>query len=89
MNADEHHEAMQEGIFRASLIKKDLEKYNTEYYPQKVRALIKAYIETVREIIRQGEGFLDKSENFELGLKVAQITQNYKAFLSTIKNKDD
>ena len=86
MNADEHHEAMQEGIFRACLIRKDLEKHPTEYFPEKVRKLNKAYIETAREIIRQGEYFLDKSENFELGLKVVQIVQNYKALLSKIDN---
>ena len=89
MNAEEHHEAMQEGIFRASLIKKDLQKHPTEYYPEKVRALNKAYIETAREIIRQGELYLDKTENLDLGLKVVQIVENYRALLSTLGLNDD
>lgn len=89
MKANEHHEAMQEGIFRASLIRKDLKRHPTEYYPEKVRELNKAYIKTAREIIQQGELFLDKSQNFDLGLKVAQIVENYRALLSTLGKNND
>jgi hypothetical protein len=89
MTADEHHEAMQEGIFRASLIRKDLAKYETEYYPEKVRALNMTYIATAKEIIKQGDFFLDKSQNFELGIKVAQIVENYRALLSTLGHNND
>jgi len=87
-NADDHYKAIQEGILRARLIRKDLKEHLTEYYPEKVRGFTKAYIQTVKEIVRQGEIFLDKSHDFELGLEVVQIIENYKAFLSTL-NKDN
>ena len=89
MTAEEHHEEMQGGIFRASLIRKSLEDHPTEYYPEKVRALNKSYIKTAKEISRQGELFLDKSQNFELGLKVAQITENYKNLLLKLGKTND
>ena len=54
-----------------------------------MRDLNKAYIETAREIIRQGELYLDKTENFDLGLKVVQIVENYRALLSTLGLNDD
>ena len=88
-NADDHYKSMKEGINRARLIRKDLQKTLTEYEPEKVRGLNKAYISTVKEIIRQGECFLDQYEDFELGLKVATTIENYKAFLSTLPNKND
>ena len=45
----------------------------------------------VKEIIRQGEYFLDKSNDFKVGLRVAITIENLKAFLSAIshKRKDD
>lgn len=84
MKPEEYHEAMQEAIFRSSVIRRELEKHPTEYYPEKVRALNMSYIATAREIIKQGNLFLDKSENFDLGLKVAQTVENYRALLSTL-----
>ena len=79
MTAEEHHEEMQGGIFRASLIRKSLEDHPTEYYPEKVRALNKSYIKTAKEIIRQGELFLDKT----------QITENYKNLLLKLGKTND
>ena len=76
---------MRESITRASLIRKDLEKYTTEYYPEKVRGLNKAYIQTAKEIIRQGNFFLDKKGDFMLGLEVSQIVENYQALLGSLK----
>ena len=87
-NAIDHYNAVQEGIVRARLIRKDLKKFLTEYYPEKVRVLTRTYIQTIKEIVRQGEIFIDKTEDFELGLEVVQIIENYKAFLSTL-NKDN
>jgi len=83
-DAKTHFKAFKEGISRARLIKRDLRKTLTEYEPEKVRGLNKAYIETIKEIIRQGELFLDKSTNFKVGLKIAVTIENYKAFLSTL-----
>ena len=88
-NADNHYNSIKEGINRARLIRKDLQNTLTEYEPEKVRGLNKAYIATIKEIIRQGELFLDKSEDFELGLKVATTIENYKAFLSTLPNQNE
>ena len=76
---DEHYKAMQEGILRARLIKQDLNEHPTEYYPEKVRGLVKAYIATTKQVIAEGEKFLDLSEDFERGLEVAQIIENYRA----------
>ena len=83
-DADCHYKAYKEGIMRASLIRKDLLSHPTEYFPEKVRGLNKAYILTVKEIIRQGEFFLDKTDRLMLGLKVASTIENYRALLSII-----
>ena len=85
LTPDDHYKSFREGISRARLIRRDLRKTLTEYEPQKVRGLNKAYIETIKEVIRQGEFYLDKGEDFSLGLKIAITIENYKAFLSTLK----
>tara|TARA_R100000808_G_C2140639_1_gene148459 strand:+ start:977 stop:1246 length:270 start_codon:yes stop_codon:yes gene_type:complete len=87
MSTNKHYKAYQEGILRARLIRKDLEKHPTEYYPEKVRGLNKAYIETAKEIIRQGDKFIDSTDNFELGLQVATAIENYRALLSTLNHE--
>jgi len=83
--AEEHYKAVQEGILRARLIKQDLYAHPTEYYPEKVRGLVKAYIATTKQVIREGEKFLDLTEDFERGLEVAQIIENYRALHFKIK----
>ena len=88
MSKNKHYKAYTEGILRASLIRKDLEKHPTEYYPEKVRGLNKAYIETAREIIRQGDKFIDSTNDFDLGLEVSMAVENYRALLSSL-NKDN
>ena len=85
----DHYKAFKEGISRARLIRCDLQNTLTEYEPQKVRGLNKAYIATVKEIIRQGEFFLDKSEDFKVGLRVAVTIENYRAFLSTLPKRNN
>ena len=84
----EHYKAYKEGIVRARLIRKDLRNHPTEYYPEKVRGLNKAYIHTVKEIIRQGELYLDKTQDFEAGIEVAMAVENYRAFLTTLPHRD-
>ena len=86
-DAQLHYDAYKEGIVRATLIRKDLGHTLSEYEPQKVRDLNKAYLETVREIIRQGDLFLDKSSDLERGLKVAITITNYTALLSTLNEE--
>jgi hypothetical protein len=83
MPLDEHYKAVKEGILRARKIRQDLAKHPTEYYPEKVRGLNKAYFATIKEVIRQGNLYLDNNPDFWLGLEVAQIVENYSAFLST------
>ena len=85
MNDKEHYKRIEEGITRARLIKEDLREHPTEYFPEKVRVLNKTYIATVKEIIRQGNFFLDKSGDFELGLKVATIIEGYKNLLRRLE----
>ena len=81
----EIYKAYKEGIHRASLIRKDLQEHPTEYYPEKVRGLNKAYFETAREIIRQGEKYLDITTNFEVGLEVGMAIENYRALIIKLK----
>ena len=82
---DELYKAYKEGVHRASLIRKDLKKYETEYYPEKVRGLCKAYLKTAQEIIRKGEAYLDVSNNFAVGMEVAMAIENYRALISKLK----
>tara|TARA_Y100000310_G_C19979573_1_gene489145 strand:- start:154 stop:423 length:270 start_codon:yes stop_codon:yes gene_type:complete len=84
-DAEYHRKAIEEGIMRATFIRQDLAKTFTEYEPKKVRGLNKAYIETIKEVVKQGELFLDKTDDIELGVRIAQIIENYRAFLSTLK----
>ena len=84
MNEEEHFRHLQEGIARASFIREDLKLHPTEYFPEKVRELNGAYIATAKEIIRQGNFFLDKNGDFELGLKVATIVEGYENLLRTL-----
>lgn len=88
---NDHLDLFKEGIHRAKLIREDLKLSLIEQDLKKIKGLNKSYIDMVKETIRQGEYFLDKSNNFKLGLKVAITIENYRAFLSTLskKNKDD
>lgn len=89
----DNYKAFQEGIVRARAIRKDLKDHPTEYYPEKVRGLNKAYIDTVKEIIRRGDCYLDETrgdiciddEEFNRGLEVADIIERYRNFLLTIE----
>jgi hypothetical protein len=84
-DAENHHKAFRECITRATLIRKDLAKHPTEYFPEKVRGLLKAYFATIKETIKQGELYLDKTDDFELGLEVAVTIENYKALIIKLK----
>jgi hypothetical protein len=81
----EIYRAYKEGIHRASLIRKDLEEHPTEYYPEKVRGLLKAYFSTIKEVINQGEKYLDITTNFEVGLEVGMAIENYRALIIKLK----
>ncbi len=89
--SSEHLKLFKEGIHRAKLIREDLKESLIDQNFNKIKGLNKAYVDMVKEIIRQGEFFLDKSNDFKLGLRVAITIENFKAFLSAIrhKKKDD
>ena len=89
--SSDHLKLFKEGIHRAKLIREDLKRALIEQDFKKIKGLNRSYIDMAKEVIRQGEYFLDKSNNFKLGLKVAITVENFKAFLSTVsrKRKDD
>lgn len=89
MNSSRHYKALEEGIRRARLIREDLRKTLAKDEPQKIRGLNRAYIDTIRELIRQGEAYLDINDNFTQGMKVAITIENCKAFLSTLPKLND
>jgi hypothetical protein len=88
---NDHLDLFKEGIHRAKLIREDLKLSLIEQDLKKIKGLNKSYIDMVKEIIRQGEYYLDKSNDFQLGLKIAITIENYRAFLSALskKRKDD
>lgn len=86
---DQSYKAMGEGILRARLIRRDLSNTLTEYEPEKVRGLNRAYIKTVKEIIAQGERYLDHCSNLELGVKISTIIENYRALLFSLPKQDE
>lgn len=88
MSIQLHYDAIQEGITRARLIRQDLKRHPTEYYPEKVRGLNKAYISTIKEIIRQGDLYIDLCEDISSGLEISVTIENYRSFLYTL-NRDD
>lgn len=89
--SSDHLKLFKEGIHRAKLIREDLKASLIDQNFDKVKGLNRAYIDMVKEVIKQGEYFLDKSNDFKLGLKVAITVENFKAFLSTFsrQRKDD
>ncbi len=90
-SATTHLNLFKEGIHRAKLIREDLKLSLIEQDLKKIKGLNKSYIDMIKEVIRQGEYYLDKSNDFKLGLKIAITIENYRAFLSTFpkRNKDD
>jgi hypothetical protein len=91
LSARDHFNLFKEGIHRAKLIREDLKLSLIEQDLKKIKGLNKSYVDMLKETIRQGEYYLDKSNDFKLGLKVAITIENYRAFISTLskKNKDD
>jgi hypothetical protein len=85
----DHYNLFKEGISRARLIRADLKRSLIKHEHRKIKGLNKAYIETIKEVIRQGDYYLDKDGDFKLGLKIAITIENYKAFLSTLPKLND
>jgi hypothetical protein len=83
----DHLNLFKEGIHRANLIREDLKLSLIKQDFKKIKGLNKSYVDMLKETIRQGEYYLDKSNNFKMGLKVAITIENYRAFLNTLPNK--
>tara|TARA_R100000808_G_scaffold24647_2_gene57358 strand:+ start:2417 stop:2698 length:282 start_codon:yes stop_codon:yes gene_type:complete len=85
-----HYNAYEEGIQRATLIKRDLLKHPTEYFPEKVRVLNKTYIATAKQIIHHGEEYLKECDKcLTKELQVAITVENYRAMLSSLPKQDE
>lgn len=92
MKIEDHLSFFEEGIKRATLIKRDLQKHPTEYFPQKVRLLNKIYIETVKQIIYHGEEYLKKTKTCtDEDIRIAITVDNYRSMLISLpkRNEDD
>lgn len=90
-SSTDHLNLFKEGIHRSRLIREDLNGALIEQDLKKIKGLNKAYLDMLKEVIRQGEYYLDKSNDLKIGLKVAITIENYRAFLSKLprKRKDD
>ena len=93
MTPDDYYKAVHLGIQRARNIRHELYEHPTEYYPEMVRELNAAYISTIKGIIKNGDKYVDSvgvneesREEFDKGVEVAMIVENYRAFLSTIRD---
>ena len=89
ITSDFRHRSNEHVVSAKSCACELIAKTLTEYHPEKVRGLNKAYIDTIKQVIKQGNLFLDKTDNFELGLKIAITIENYQAFLSTLPDKNE
>jgi len=79
---------MQESLQRAQYIRGEIRKANKITEKKKYESLHFYYIETIKEIIRQGDRFLDTSDNLDVGLEVIQIIENYNCILSMLKERE-
>lgn len=75
---------MQECIRRASYIRTEIRKTSKIKEKKKYESLNLYYIQTIEELIRQGDQFLDSSEDLDLGLEVIQVIENYSCLLSML-----
>lgn len=90
MTLKEHLRAYEEGIRRATLIKRDLSKHPTEYFPEKVRILNHSYIETAKQIIYHGEEYLKNVTKCRKDeIQIAITVENYRAMLASLPKKDE
>ena len=85
MEASKHYESIKFYIKRLQGIKRDLLKYKTEYFPERVRSLITSYKFTINKIIKHSETYLrEETNNWEKLEEVERISKKYKEFLTTL-----
>ena len=87
-SSTDHLNLFKEGMHRSSLIREDLKEALIDQNLKKIKGLNKAYLDMLKEVIRQGEYYLDKSNDLRVGLKVAITIENYRAFLSALSKKN-
>ena len=78
----DHLNLFKEGIHRANLIREDLKLSLIEQDFKKIKGLNKSYVDMLKETIRQGEYYLDKSNNFKTRSK---SSNNYRKLQSFFK----
>ena len=80
-----HYESIQFYIKRLGEIKCSLQKYETEYYPEKVRSLITAYKFTINKIIKHSESYLrEEKDNWDGLERVNKLLKQYKKYLASL-----
>jgi len=85
MEASKHYESIKFYIKRLQDIKRNLLKYKTEYFPERVRSLLISYKFTIGKIIKHSDTYLRiEKDNWEKLEEVARISKKYKEFLTTL-----
>ena len=85
MEASKHYESIKFYIKRLKGIKRDLLKYETEYFPEKVRSLLISYKFTIGKIIKHSDTYLRiEKDNWDKLEEVEEISKKFKEFLTTL-----
>lgn len=78
---------MQESLDRAAYIRKEIKKTDKSKDCKKYESLHFYYIETIKEAIRQGDIFLDQTENIDLGMQVIDTMEIYTNLLAVLNQQ--
>lgn len=88
MNRHKHLKAFKEAIVRCKLIRKDLEKINSNIeawnYRQQRDFAETAYIQTLEEIIDQGKKYLSLNPEADESIRVAIDIEKYSNILEAL-----
>ena len=85
MTPARNYESIKFYIKRVKEIKHRLAKFETEYYPEKVRKLIASYKFTIIKVINHSEAFLRKEkDDWEKLEEVASLYKKYKKHLLSL-----
>lgn len=85
MNRHQHLKAFYEAIVRCKLIRKDLEKINSNIevlnYKKQRDFAEDAYIQTLREIVNRGKKYLSLNPEADESIRVAIDLEKYSSIL--------
>lgn len=85
MDAETHYESVKFYLEQISNIKEELLKHQTEYFPEKVRTLIKSYKYSVNKVIEHGYGVLSAEDSKEdIIVEVNDILKKAKKILTIL-----